>query len=82
MGMSRRNESGGTTLEEAEVRIAEKETTMRLILLLIGALILLPLAWRLVMFATGVAFGLIHLAVMLVIVIFLVGLVRRLMLIR
>ena len=55
---------------------------MRLLLLLIGALILLPLAWRLVMFATGVAFSLIHLAVMLVIVIFLVGLVRRLMLIR
>lgn len=55
---------------------------MRWILILIAALILLPLAWKLLAFATGVAFGLIHLAVMLAIVIFVVGLIRRLMLIR
>jgi hypothetical protein len=55
---------------------------MRWILLVIAALVLLPLAWKLLVFATGVAFGLIHLAVMLAIVIFLVGLVRRLLILR
>ena len=55
---------------------------MRWILMLIAALILLPLAWKLLVFATGAAFTLIHLAIMLAIVIFLVGLIRRLMLIR
>ena len=52
---------------------------MRWILILIGALILLPLMWKLLV---GAAFTLIHLAIMLAIVIFLVGLIRRLMLIR
>jgi hypothetical protein len=55
---------------------------MRWILLLIAALVLLPVAWKLLGFITGVAFGLIHLAVMLAIVIFLVGLVRRLLILR
>jgi len=55
---------------------------MRWILLLIAALVLLPLAWKLLAFATGVAFGLIHFVVLLAIVIFLVGLVRRMLLIR
>jgi hypothetical protein len=62
--------------------MASKEMTMRWILLLIAALVLLPLAWKLLAFATGVAFGLIHLVVLLAVVIFLIGLVRRLMLIR
>ena len=55
---------------------------MRWLLVLIAALILLPLVWKLLVFATGAAFTLIHLAIMLAIVIFLVGLIRRLMLIR
>jgi hypothetical protein len=55
---------------------------MRWILILIAALILLPIAWKLLAFAAGAAFTLIHLAVLLAIVIFLVGLIRRLMLIR
>jgi hypothetical protein len=59
-----------------------KETMMRWILLLIAALVLLPFVWHLLALVTGVAFGLIHLAVLLLVVIFLVGLVRRLMLIR
>ena len=62
--------------------IAVEETMMRWILLLIAALVLLPLAWKLLAFATGVAFGLIHFVVLLAIVIFLVGLVRRMLLIR
>jgi hypothetical protein len=55
---------------------------MRWIVVVVAALILLPLAWKLLLFATGAAFTLIHLAVLLAIVIFLVGLIRRLMLIR
>src|SRR5206468_2693205 len=61
--------------------IVEKEYEMRWIVALIVALILLPLAFRLLAFATHMAFGLIHLAVILAIVIFLVGLIRRMMLI-
>jgi membrane protein required for beta-lactamase induction len=62
--------------------MARKEKKMRWILILIGALILLPVAWKLLTFATGLAFGLVHLAIMLAVVIFLVGLVRRLLILR
>jgi hypothetical protein len=55
---------------------------MRWILLFIAALILLPLAFRLLALVTGVAFTIVHLAIWLAIVVFLVGLIRRLMLIR
>jgi hypothetical protein len=55
---------------------------MRWILLIIAALILLPLAWKLIVFGTGVMFGLLHLAVLLAIVIFFVGLIRRMLLLR
>jgi hypothetical protein len=55
---------------------------MRWIWILIAALVLLPLAWKLLNFAFGLAFGLLHLAVLLAVVIFLVGLVRRLLLLR
>lgn len=53
---------------------------MRWILVAVLALVLLPIAWKLLLFATGVAFGVLHLVVLLAIVIFLVGLVRRLLL--
>lgn len=55
---------------------------MRWILLLIAALVLLPFVWHLLALITGVAFGLLHVALLLVVVIFVVGLVRRLLLIR
>jgi len=55
---------------------------MRWILLLIAALVLLPLAFKLLAFATGLALHVIQFVVLLAIVIFLVGVVRRLMLIR
>jgi hypothetical protein len=62
--------------------IGLKETMMRWILLFVAVLVLLPFIWHLLALITGVAFGLIHFVVLLAIVIFLVGLVRRLMLIR
>jgi hypothetical protein len=52
---------------------------MRWILLLVALLVLIPLAFKLIGFLTGVAFTLIHLAILLAVVIFLVGLVRQLM---
>lgn len=52
---------------------------MRWILLLAAVLVLIPIAFKLIAFLTGVAFGLIHLAILLAVVIFLVGLLRRLM---
>jgi hypothetical protein len=55
---------------------------MRWILLIIAALILLPLAWKLMVFTTGLVFGLLHVAVLLAIVIFFVGLIRRMLLLR
>jgi hypothetical protein len=55
---------------------------MRWLLLLIAALVLLPLVWKLLTFVTGIAFGLVQLAVLLAVVIFLIGLIRRLMLVR
>ena len=44
--------------------------------------ILLPIAFRLLLFATHMAFGLVHLAIVLAVVIFLVGLVRRMLVMR
>ena len=55
---------------------------MRWILMVIAALILLPLAWGLLKFAFGMAVSLVQLALVLAVVIFLIGLVRRLMLVR
>ncbi len=55
---------------------------MRWILIVIAALVLLPIAWKLLLLATGMALGLVHLAVILAVVIFLVGLVRRLLILR
>jgi hypothetical protein len=55
---------------------------MRFLFMLVAALVLLTLAWKLLGFITGLAFGLVHVAVLLAVVIFLVGLVRRLMLLR
>ncbi len=52
---------------------------MRWILLLIAAVILLPLVWKLLSFATSLAFGVVYFVTMLALVIFLVGLVRRLL---
>jgi hypothetical protein len=62
--------------------MVDKETVMRFLFMLIGALVLLSLAWRLLAFFTHLAFGLLHIVVLLAVVIFFVGLVRRLMLIR
>lgn len=62
--------------------VPKKEITMRWILALIAGLVLLSLAWKLLLFTTGIAYGMLHLVVVLAIVIFLIGLVRRLMLIR
>jgi hypothetical protein len=59
-----------------------KEKTMRWIFLIIAALILLPLAWKLLTFATGLALTLLQLAAFLLVVVFLVGLVRRMLLLR
>jgi hypothetical protein len=55
---------------------------MRWVFLIIAALILLPLAWKLLAFATGLALTLLQLAAFLLVVIFLVGLVRRMLLLR
>ena len=55
---------------------------MRWILLVIAALILLPLAWGLLKFVFGLATGLIQIALVLAFVVFVVGLIRRLMLVR
>jgi hypothetical protein len=57
----------------------EKERKMRWIVLVVALLVLIPLVFKLIAFLTGVAFGLIHLAILLAVVIFLVGLVRQLM---
>jgi len=59
-----------------------KERTMRWVFLIIAALILLPLAWKLLAFATGLALTLLQLAAFLLVVVFLVGLVRRMLLLR
>jgi hypothetical protein len=55
---------------------------MRWILIVIAALILLPLAWGLLKFALGMAASVLQIALVLAVVVFLIGLVRRLMLVR
>jgi hypothetical protein len=55
---------------------------MRWILLVIAALVLLPIAWHLLTFAAGMAISLVQLAIVLAVVVFLVGLVRRLLVLR
>jgi hypothetical protein len=55
---------------------------MRWLLLLIAAIILLPVAFSLLKLATGLALTVLQFAVVAAIVIFLVGLVRRLLLLR
>ena len=55
---------------------------MRWILIAIAALILLPLLWGLLKFALGMAVSLVQIALVLAAVVFLVGLVRRLMIAR
>jgi hypothetical protein len=55
---------------------------LRVILLVVAALVLLPILFKLIAFATGVAFGLLQVVILLAIVIFVVGLVRRLLLMR
>jgi hypothetical protein len=55
---------------------------MRWILMVIGALVLLPVAWWLLKIVFGLATSLIQIALVLAFVIFLVGLIRRLMLVR
>jgi hypothetical protein len=52
---------------------------MRWLLIGIAALILLPIVWSLVKFATSLALGLVHVAIILVVLIFLVGLIRRML---
>jgi hypothetical protein len=64
------------------MKVRCEEIVMRWIWILIAAVVLLPLVWKLLSFALGFAFGLLHLAILLAVVIFLVGLIRRLMLLR
>ena len=52
---------------------------MRWVLIVIGALVLLPLVFSLLKFATSLAMGILHIAVILAVVIFLVGLIRRML---
>jgi hypothetical protein len=55
---------------------------MRWVLIIIGAIILLPILWSLLKFAAGLAVGVVQFAVVLAVIIFLVGLIRRLLLVR
>jgi hypothetical protein len=52
---------------------------MRWILIVIGALILLPILWSLVKLALGLAFGIVHVAIILAVILFIVGLIRRML---
>jgi hypothetical protein len=52
---------------------------MRWVLIVIGALILLPIVFSLLKFAASLALGLVHVAILLAVLIFLVGLIRRML---
>ena len=49
---------------------------MRWLLIVIGALILLPILWGMLKFALGLAFGVVHIAILLAVIIFVVAGVR------
>jgi hypothetical protein len=59
-----------------------KRYAMRWLLIGIAALILLPIVWSLFKFATSLALGLVHVALILAVLIFVVGLIRRMLVSR
>jgi hypothetical protein len=67
-------------------RVTGEEIPMRWVLIVIAAIVLLPIVWKLLIFATGLAIGLLQLAITLAVVaavaIFIVGLVRRMLVMR
>jgi hypothetical protein len=77
-----RNEGENGCVREVGTINQFEESMMRWIVIVIAALFLLPVAWWLLKIVFGLATGLIQIALAVAFVIFLVGLIRRMMLVR